>query len=112
MDDRGRSLREALKRSRRGRTRWRCPLELRSDVVAYARGRRASGDVVASIARDVGLSETGLWRWLRSDKSGFRRVRVEEEDVSASACLTLITPGGYRLEGVSEDLALRLLREL
>ncbi len=79
MDDRGKSLREALAESRLGKSRWRCPQGLRADVVDYAKGRRAGGDGVAKIADELGVSESGLLRWLRSTEAGFREVRIRPE---------------------------------
>ena len=111
MDDRGKSLRKALAESRLGKSRWRCPLDLRAKVIDYAKARRSHGDGVAKIAVDLGLSESGLSRWLRFRQEGFREVRIRAESPTA-ADLALVTPRGYRLEGLSESLALRLLREL
>lgn len=111
MDDRCRLLREALGRRRSGKGRWRCPPGLRSEVVAYASDRRAEGESVARIAVELGLSEGGLRRWLRSGEGGFREVRIAA-DPSSSVGLVLVTPRGFRLEGLSEALALRFLREL
>ncbi len=111
MDDRSKSLREAIERSRAGKSRWRCPQGLRSEVVAFTRERQTAGEGVAKVARDVGLSESGLSRWLRLADGGFREVRIRPES-PASGDLVLVTPRGFRLEGLNEDLALRLLREL
>ena len=79
MDDRGESLREALAESRMGKSRWRCPLGLRSEVIDYAKDRRSHGDGVAKIAVELGVSESGLLRWLRSTKADFREVRIRSE---------------------------------
>ncbi len=111
MDDRCKSLREAIERSRAGKIRWRCPPGLRSEVVAFTRERQAAGEGVGKIARDVGLSESGLSRWLRLAEGGFRQVRIGAESAS-NGDLVLVTPRGFRLEGLSEGLAVRLLREL
>jgi len=111
MDDRYRSLREAIERSRSGKTCWQCPQGLRSEVVALARKRQAGGEGVGRIARELGLSESGLSRWLRSADGGFREVRIRPES-SPAGDLALVTPRGFRLEGLSETLALRLLQEL
>ncbi len=111
MDDRCKSLREALERSRAGKSRWRCPQSLRSEVIAFAREQQAAGESVSKIAHDVGLSESGLSRWLRQAEGGFREVRVRAES-RPSADLVLVTPRGFRLEGLDAGLALRLLREL
>ena len=111
MDDRGESLREALAESRIGKSRWRCPVGLRAEAIEYAKDRRSRGDGVAKIAGELGVSESGLLRWLRSTGAGFREVRIRPESSSAAG-LVLVTPRGYRLEGLSESLAVRLLREL
>ncbi len=111
MDDRGKSLQEALTESRIGKSRWRCPGGLRAEVIDYAKDRRSHGDGVAKIAGELGVSGSGLLRWLRPTASGFREVRIRPESSSA-ADLVLVTPRGYRLEGLSESLAVRLLREL
>jgi len=111
MDDRCRSLRDAIAQSRVGTRRWQCPPGLRSEAVALARERQTSGEGVGRIAKDLGLSESGLSRWLRSAESGFREVRIRPEP-SSTAGLVLVTPRGFRLEGLSEALAVRLLREL
>lgn len=111
MDDRCRSLREAIERSRAGKVRWRCPRGLRSEIVALTRERQAGGEGVGRIALDLGLSESGLSRWLRSAEERFREVRIRPES-SSGEDLVLVTPRGFRLEGLSEGLALKLLREL
>ena len=84
---------------------------MRAEVIDYAKGRRIGGDGVAKIAGELGLSESCLLRWLRPTQEGFRQVQVRPESSSA-ADLVLVTPRGYRLEGLSESLALQLLREL
>lgn len=112
MDDRGKLLREAIERSREGQVRWRCPAGLRSEVLSYARERQASGDGIGRIAADLGVSESGLSYWLRSAASRFRAVRIASGAVAASKSLVLVTPRGYRLEGLDGTLALELLREL
>jgi len=53
MQDRRKALRKALERSRGGQKRWRCPEELRSEVVSYAQSRRASGTGVRLIAVEL-----------------------------------------------------------
>jgi hypothetical protein len=113
MDDRARALREALEKSRGGRPRWRCPSGLRSEVVSYARERQALGEGIGSIAQALGLSESCLSRWLRACGGGFRAVRVSQPEAeSSSGGLVLVTPRGFRLEGLTARLALRFLQEL
>ncbi len=113
MDERAASFREAVDRSKDGQTRWRCPESLRSEIVSYARERQTLGDGIGSIAADVGLSESCLGRWLRAPSGGFRRVRISQPTTeSASGDLVLVTPRGFRVEGLSLPSALRLLLEL
>lgn len=112
MQDQTEALRAALEKSRAGRKRWRCPAGLRSEVVTYAQSRRGSGVGVRLIAVELGLSASGLSRWLKRE-GRFRSVRVAQaESVAVSAGLVLVTPQGYRLEGLSTSQALHLLREL
>lgn len=111
MDDRCRVLRKAIEQSRSGQSCWQCPQGLRSEVVAFARERQAGGEGVGRIARALGVSSTGLARWLGSTDGGFRPVRVRQRS-SPTEDLVLVTPRGFRLEGLTEALALRLLREL
>ncbi len=112
MQDRTHALREALEKSRGGQKRWSCPEGLRSEVVSYAQSRRASGAGVRLIAEELGLSLSGLSRWLKKAVQ-FRSVRVARAvPVPVSAELVLVTPHGFRLEGLSTSQALDLLREL
>lgn len=106
-------LREAITQSRAGQVRWRCPEPLREKIVEYARQRQGAGLSVLKVAQELGLSSSGLARWLNGRKSQLRPVRVAEvPSVSASAPLVLVTPGGYRLEGLSTASAAELLRRL
>ena len=43
MDEQLQELREAIERSRSGKSVWRCPSSLRSEIASYARGHRESG---------------------------------------------------------------------
>ncbi len=110
MIDEGNALREAIELVRGGRKRWRCPPDLRAAIVEYTRKQQANGRGHRGIAFDLGLSASTIFQWMRSSKSSFREVVVRPE--VSSLPLTLVTPGGFRLEGLSEDFALRLVREL
>ncbi len=105
-------LRVAITKSRVGQSRWRCPVPLRDEIVGYAKARRHSGASVLRIARELGVSETGLTRWLQIESGTLRRVRVQASSASTPTKLALITPGGYRLEGLSTSSAAELLRRL
>ncbi len=104
-------LREAITKSRVGQTRWRCPAELREAIVEFTQERRRDGVSVGRVAKELGMSESGLSRWLPRGDRRLRPVRIAETPSSHDP-LVLITPGGYRLEGLSPRGAAEVLRSL
>lgn len=113
MDDLGSELREALVKSRQGKVRWRCPAGLRDEVVSYVQSRRDSGSSVMEIAADLGVSDSSLTRWIAAEKNKNGRmtsVRVKEPAMSSG--VVLVTPRGYRIEGLNVADAANLLRSL
>ena len=115
MEDRTEALRLALEKSREGQSRWRCPASLREEVMAYAREQiEQKSQPRYVVARELGLSDSGLSRWLRPSQTSagsFRAVSVIA-DRSGEPDLTLVTPRGYRIEGLSVASAAALLRQL
>lgn len=106
-------LQEAITRSRAGQVRWRCPLPLREEIVQFTRECQRDGIAVGKVAQELGISESGLSRWLHATKSRLRPVRVADSPrVIDEALLVLVTPGGYRLEGLDSASAADLLRRL
>ncbi len=106
-------LREAITRSRVGQSRWRCPSPLRAEVIEYSKARQHEGVAVIRIARELGVSGSGLARWLQVGSGKLQRVRIQPPaPVTATALLTLVTPGGYRLEGLSIASAADVIRRL
>lgn len=104
-------LREEIAQSRNGQSRWRCPTDLREEVVSYSKIRRSAGESVVQIARKIGMSASGLNRWLQKAGGTLRPVRVTDTLASQDQ-LVLVTPTGYRLEGLSVTCAADLLRRL
>jgi hypothetical protein len=103
---------------RRGRTQ-RVPTPVRERVVAYAREARARGVSWRRIARAVGLSPSGVQRFAHVMPSPPHASLVPvvvqaptSESSHAEAGLTLLTPSGHRLERLSLEQALVLLRVL
>jgi transposase-like protein len=100
-------------KKRRGRG---YPAELRRRAADYARKRAEVGDGVAKVSAELGVSEQTLRNWLAKAGSGFLRVTVDESVGSAEAVaagtLVLVTPFGYRLEGLDLRAATELLRVL
>jgi hypothetical protein len=98
--------------------RWRCPRDLRSRIVSYARVCRERGEPVGDISRRLGLVESTVARWLRADRAelqaGFRSVSIVAAEEcghgEAGASLRLITPRGYSVEGLDAQALAFLLR--
>jgi len=120
VDEVGRRLREAIAGLGRHRTQP-LPQELHAEVERYAALRRRAGASWRTIAGSVGVSASALQRWGARERSpaaraGLRRVRVRREWVPsqtvASATLVLISPAGFRVEGLGVAQALEMLREL
>lgn len=116
MEQRGQELRRAIDRIRRDRVRWRCPAGLRSEVVAYVHERRKGGAMLADVAREFGVSESSLGRWVsaeRGEDTGQARLReVKVVEPASGRGVTLVTPRGYRIEGLDVESAARLLQAL
>lgn len=105
-------LQEAITRSRSGQVRWRCPIPLREEIVQFTRDCQRDSISVVKVARELGLSESGLSRWLNAGKPQLRPVRISATPTAKDAGLVLVTPGGYRLEGLNAASAVDLLRRL
>ena len=121
-DELGKALRERIfeeGRSRLGK-RWRCPRELKQRVLEFARQRRYGGMPIKTVADELGLDNSTLARWIRDEKvgGGFRQVAIvpsdegPEEPFSGGQRLALISPRGFRLEGLDAGAAIALFREL
>lgn len=104
-------LREEITESRAGQSRWRCPKPLRDRVVERARERKRQGVPLRQTAKALGLSESGLLKWVRVAEGRIRRVRVVEPPARSTE-LALVTPSGYRLEGLDAATAAEVLRRL
>lgn len=103
---------------RRGRTQ-RIPGAVRERVVAYVRVARAHGVSWRRIARSVGLSTSGVQRFAQARPARRQASLVPvvvqaplEEGPAMGAGLSLLTPSGHRLEWLSLEQALVLLRAL
>ena len=100
---------------------------MQSRVVSYTKVCRQRGEPYFDIAVRLGLVESTLTRWVRTEKAksekaereskpGFRSVsivareREETRALSAGADLRLLTPHGYRIEGLDAQTLAYLLR--
>ena len=109
-------------RAGKGRGRRRLvPVGVRSAAVAVSVDRRADGATWEEIARELGFGVTTLQRWASSPTgSAGRAVTVSAVPVvvdddgprSEAAPLVLVSPRGYRLEGLRLEDAARVLQVL
>ncbi len=108
-------LRSQIEGSQRGKSagaiRYRA--KLRGQVVAHAKSAMACGETPQSIAACLGIAAITLRRWMRpvADCAPLLPVVLAAPDPSASGCV-LVSPNGYRVEGLSVDEAAHLLAML
>lgn len=102
--------------------KWRCPADLREEIVAYAVACRATGEALAPISERLGLIESTLARWLRRRKErpenrrGFQSVAiVPSAELQRPPCesqLRVITAAGHIIEGLDVKGAAYLLKAI
>ena len=108
---------EAAKRKRgRGRGSVSYPAEFRRFAVDYAVGEISDGGSVSRAARELDVSEVTLAKWMQgaeadNDPGEFREVVVEQPEVMVSG-LVIVTPSGFRVEGLDLPGAAALLRAI
>ena len=86
---------------------------LRRRAVAIAQKRRDTGVAVTSVARELGVRPQALRLWLQSPaRPRLRRVAIATPPVAAVDRPVLITPQGFRVEGLGAAGLVELLRGL
>jgi transposase len=104
------------------------PEVLRAFAVRYAEHTVAAGGTVTDAAQKLGVSGPTLYEWRKGRPAGHRRgkpaeksaalvpVRVSERPVRAEAAgvqqVALVSPGGWRVEGLGVEAAVQLLGKL
>lgn len=120
-----RELRRELAGIERGRGKY-YPDELRARIAGWARRRIARGESVSGSAVALALDRRTLSTWLqrRGDDADRARRKVDHSPVALvpveiveappapAAAITLVSPSGYRLEGLTLDEAVRALTRL
>jgi len=98
----------------RGRTGLgrRYSRQLRLDAVAYWKRKKRGGESLERVASELGVSNWSLARWVRESETVGVLRPVEVEEAVKTNEFSLITPGGYRVEGLSEESVVRLLERL
>jgi transposase-like protein len=114
---------------RRGRQGYSA--QVRADAVTLLRTRKAEGIGLGACAEELGISTVTLRKWLKAADdttssqsaqhtsppatpamSPWRPVALSTNASPAEARLSLTTPGGYRIEGLSLEQALVALGRL
>lgn len=99
---------------RRGRG-VRYPQVVRQEAVRLADEALASGASLSGIAGSLGVGEMTLSRWLEPARVGLREVEIlgAEPAVRSSAVgVVLVSPSGFRVEGLELPQVAELLRAL
>lgn len=108
-----RALRRKLDSIPRGRGR-RIPVELRTQVMAWVAKQRKRGDSWSDLVRQTGVSLLTLQRW--SSRPAPRAVMLRRVEVAEAApaerTVTLVSPTGIRIEGITIAEAIAILRGL
>ena len=114
MDQEAARLRRELGRVEKGRGK-RYPAELRARVVAWAARRRETGASWEAIKRELGQQFDTVRRWCVDSAATKSRaivpVRVVPERKPERE-LSVVSPSGFRVDGLSLGEAAALLREL
>ena len=88
------------------------------EAVAYLRERMKGGASAERVASELGVSGWSLSRWRRGLGSGkdstLRPVQVVAEFAGEETKphVTVVTPDGYRIEGLEQDDVSRMLESL
>jgi hypothetical protein len=112
MSKEAEKLRRELSRVATGRGK-RYPTELRQRVVAWATRRHAQGASWQTIKAELGQRFDTVRRWCLSAGSSraLARVRVVAERAEPRL-VSVVSPAGFRIDGVTMAEAAALLREL
>ncbi len=107
------SLRRALLAHRPGRGKLYAPA-VQSAVVEFAERRRAEGGSWQQIAAELGMQFETVRRWCTKTPAAkvFKSVEVVEEVRDEAPSLRIVSPSGHRLEGLTLQDAISVLRAL
>jgi hypothetical protein len=119
MDAAVRQLQSEAERLTQGKapTGVRYPVTFRTKAVTLARSRLAQGTPFFRVARDLGLPKKSLSRWLQHERPTprLRPVAIRPEPAPPrplAANVVLVTPHGFRVEGLDPAGLVTVLRTL
>jgi len=115
-DQISKDLRRALSARERGQGR-KLPAPVRAEAAAWADRQRAAGATMSAVARELGVADETVRRWGSRSGRATRAtalvpVEIITDEPARSRTLTVIAPGGYRVEGLTVEEAAMLLRVL
>jgi len=90
----------------------RYPAVLKRRATAYATERRAAGSTTAVVAAELGLAHVTLSRWMAASETTFRPVELAPAKLPASPRLVVVSPSGFRIEGLALTDVVDLLRAM
>jgi hypothetical protein len=105
MEERFRRFRELISRllgERAGRGAW-YPPEIREEAIGCAQAAVAQGGNLREVSEALGVSHATLCRWMRKRENALRKVEIVQSEPArreGSRGLVLVTPQGYRVEGL------------
>jgi len=125
-------FRQEVERLRAGRQRGSLPYPdaLRAFAVRYLGHALEMGGTLAGTAKALGVSEPTLQAWRKGQPAAHRRAQApgerpalvpvvvttpkkpERRAAVQAGRLTVVAPGGFRVEGLSLETAAQLLRRL
>lgn len=112
-DREARELRRRVARLKRRRPGFRFSPTLRRTITAWVVKQREHGAWWCDLSRAIGIPAGTLKRWAASSASRATTMRpVAIIDAPPLGTVTLIAPSGLRIEGVSIDAAIAILRGL
>ena len=86
------------------------PPELKARATAWIAEQRAEGRTVAALAAELGVAAGTILRWSRGSVRAIVPVHVVPDETSPA--VAVVSPSGFRIEGLSLADAVRALREL
>lgn len=105
---------ESIRRAVGARTKQRYSEQLKARILRYARQRRADGATQRTVAEEVGVKWQTIRRWMEAEQpapTAMVPVSVRQPSAQGSQ-LALVSPTGYRLEGLPPQHAVQLFRQL
>ena len=90
------------------------PKDFQELIARYAHPRRREGITWTNIAKELPVSSSTVRIWTRAhpEPPSMVPVVIQPDAPAPRGSLTLVSPGGYRLQGLSLRQAVDLLRRL